>query len=368
MNGKFDKAGFRAQKYAAILLAVILCGSMMIHYHDTHSAREILRQEGIRLYRTGDYEDAGDMFSLALRQHELNDDASEQDIYKYLASGELKQGKYSSALIYYQRLAQMGTADAIVYENMGICYEKSGNMKEALKSYRQAVNYPNVTREVYLRICEDELEDNDLKTAVRYAKKGLSVSKNELSGEEKKALDSGRGDLTLEQQDDLAEHARLLYISGDYKGSLNAYTLLKDSGSTEAYSRIAACLIASGRGDEAGEYISTAVSSDAADTFTGVQLSMYLMDQGHYSKALESIGNVIGETKGYTYYRLLFDRALALEYTGDFDSAYDSMREYVDHNGDDETGVRELDFLTTRLSDDKARQVGADNGNLENQS
>lgn len=368
MNGKTDKSGFRAQKYAAILLAVILCGGMMIHYHNTHSAREILRQEGIRLYRTGDYEDAGDMFSLALRQHEFNDDASEQDIYKYLASGELKQEKYSSALIYYQRLAQMKTADAIVYENMGICYEKSGNMKEALRSYRQAVNYPNVTREVYLRICEDELEDNDLKTAVRYARKGLSVSRSELSEKERKALDSGRGDLTLEQQDDLTKHARLLYISGAYADALKVYKMLKDSGSEGADSRIAACLIASGKGDEAGEYVSAAVSSDASDTFTRVQQSMYLMEQGQYSQALDAIENVIGDTKGYTYYRLLYDRALAFEYTGDFDSAYDSMREYVDHNGDDDTGVRELDFLTTRLSDEKAREVGADNGNLENQS
>ena len=87
------------------------------------------------------------------------------------------------------------------------------------------------------------------------------------------------------------------------------------------------------------------------------------MQLERYEDALKLVDKALS-VKGQKLKReLIFEKGVALEKTGSFDDAFDIFKSYIEDYPNDEEALDEYDFLTTRISDEKAEQANVSNGN-----
>ena len=203
-----------------MLLAIMLAVIFMINFRFTHSAKERLREAGIRNYRMGRYEEAADFFSLALKQKEAFTSRTDQDIYLYLADGEMKREKYTSAVTYYEKLLEQKVDSVELYANLGMCYERMGKYDAAYEYLKKAIEKKSDDSELYYTICEVclHLDMND--EAAEYAKEGYSWLKKQMSKAVRQIVKSGNADsisaMQLRELTKCGQLAKLSKLHGGY--------------------------------------------------------------------------------------------------------------------------------------------------------
>ncbi|MBQ4231684.1 MAG: tetratricopeptide repeat protein, partial [Lachnospiraceae bacterium] len=187
----------------------------MVQFKNNHSAKERLREAGIRYYRMGWYDDADECFALALKQKEAFDDASDRDIYYYLADGEMKQKDYSSAIKYYEKLIEIGEDSKDLYGNLGICYHLQGKddmCYDYLKKAAKAEDSDSSIIYTLMIACQNLGKFDEAK---EYASKGYKLAKSTLSPDAKSMLKSSKGGtVTSKLAGELKEYGTFAYLNG----------------------------------------------------------------------------------------------------------------------------------------------------------
>ena len=90
-------------------------------------------------------------------------------------------GQYLEAeAMYFQALEQFPPKSAgsvLIYNKLGILYEKMGNFRRAMESYEKGVKAGALTPFTYQRLCCLHLEANRLPEALDCARQGIKVLK-----------------------------------------------------------------------------------------------------------------------------------------------------------------------------------------------
>ena len=351
-------------KYIAILVLVILCGYGMVQFKTNHSAKEVLREEGIRYYRMAKYEDAVDCFSLALKQQESFSDDVDKDIYFYLADGEMKQENYTTAITYYEKLIELSENGVDLYANLGICYEQQEKYDQAYTYFNKASKCKGASSEVFYQLAEICLLVNRPEEAKKAATSGYKLLKKQISKPVQEAMKTGVfKDASKGQITELTQCAQLAYLSGDYENAYSYYKILKDTGNETADLYMGHCLAEAGRYDEALNLLLGYEQEHGEHLLATTKIAYCYMQQEKYEEALPLIDKALSGNETALVQELLYEKGIALEHTGDFDGAFDCFAEYSKDYPEDEQGKREYDFLVTRISDEKAASAGVDNGN-----
>ena len=141
---------------------------------------------------------------------------------------------------------------------------------------------------------------------------------------------------------------KILYFLKDYEGALE---LLKPFAETDdlAAAITCKCYIALGETDTAKDLIySLGDRANASPDLLNI-LGSICMKQRRYKDATKVYERAIKAAEGTPAMQdLLFNRAVAYEYWGKFDTARDLFAEYVRQYSGDKLAVRELQFLNTR--------------------
>ena len=344
-----------------LVLAAALYG--MLSFSWAHSAKETLREEGIRYYRMGDYENATDCLTLALKQKEAGSQKVDRDIYYYLADGQMKQEDYAAAVTYYEKLLELHNTGIDLYTNLGICYEKLNKPEAALTYYKKAIACKEATSTHYAMLAQFYRKQNAITECKSTAQKGYDLLKKE---EGDTPYEKGKDTETMSsaEKDKVLRYAVLAYLSGNYEDAYAYYKLEEDGGDQEASLAMGHCLAESGKYEEALSLLNSYVSQHGATTFANAKIAYCYMQLGQYEQAARLIDAcLVASDVGGLQAELTYEKGVVLEKSGDFDSAYDCFTAYLALVPNDEKAKREVDFLITRLSDEKAAAVGQDNGN-----
>lgn len=95
---------------------------------------------GLAYQELGDESAAEEAYHLALQLSNTSQFANRLGIFYY------QKKNYTQALDYYKQAIQLSPDDAVLYENLGLCYEDSGQWDEAKKAYETAAEIsPNST-------------------------------------------------------------------------------------------------------------------------------------------------------------------------------------------------------------------------------
>lgn len=351
-------------KYIVIVALIILCGYGMVQFKAHHSAKEVLREEGIRYYRMAKYGDAADCFSLALKQQESFSGDVDKDIYFYLADGEMKQENYTTAITYYEKLLELSENGVDLYANLGICYEQQEKYNQAYTYFNKAAKCKDASSEVFYQLAEICLLVNRQEEAKKAATSGYAILKKQISKPVQKVLETG----VLEnpskgQLNELTKCAQLSYLSGDYDSAYSYYKILKETGNETADLYMGHCLAEAGKYEEALAMLLAYEKAHGEQMLSTAKIAYCYMQQGKYEEALPLIDKALTGNETALVQELLYEKGIALEHTGDFDGAFDCFADYISRYPEDEQGKREYDFLVTRISDEKAASAGVDNGN-----
>lgn len=354
----------KAGKILLIVVGLFVCIFGMNQFRCNHSAKENLREAGIRYYRMEDYSNAVESFSLALEQKEPFTKDVDLDIYYYLANGEFRQKHYSNAITYYNKLIELGEKSAGLYTDLGISYMNLSKYEAAYRALKKAVSYGDSTIDVYYNVCQACIYTNRSLECVKYAKLGYPKIKKTMDSKVLHALETKEiSSLSKERRDLLKKYGTMAYMSGDEEYAYTIYSLLNDGQDEEIPLYLGYCL--AGKKDYKGaiaaitQYEQTHEATPLADA----KLAYCFIQLGQYEEAKTWIEKALSYENQPMKQELLMEKGIVFERTGDFDAAFDCFSEYVKAYPSDPKGIREYDFLVTRISDEKAAVCGVDNGN-----
>ena len=340
------------KRYILIAVIVICSLSFMIHFKTTHSAKERLREAGIRYYRMGWYEDADECFSLALKQKEAFSLKSDKDIYYYLADSEMKRGNYKNAIVYYDKLIKLGESGKDLYGNLGLCCHEAGRDKECYDNLKKAAKASDADAEIIYTLmvtCQNLGYFDEVK---QYATEGYKLIKDSLSKETKEVMTSDISDsdkVSSKVLMELREYGTFAYLSGEYTVAYTCYDILMKQGASDVTPYVACCLADKGEYEEALNMLLDYTSSNDTNALCDAKIVYCYMQLGKYKEALLLVDKAMSYESQGAIKELLYEKGVALEYTGDFNGAYECFKEYISKYPDDEKARREYDFLSTRI-------------------
>lgn len=160
------------------------------------------------------------------------------------------------------------------------------------------------------------------------------------------AVEKSGGRIGKLETNALLFRAEAEYRQGDYAAALHTYELLleKDSENTEYQKGAALCLM------ETGDYVK-ALGLNVLNGQVYNRMAVEQIAAGQYDEALSSIeqGRICQDD---TITRELdYNEAVAWEYKSDFAKALRLFEAYAEKYGADETILREITFLKTRVTD-----------------
>jgi tetratricopeptide (TPR) repeat protein len=340
------------KRYLLIVIAIICSLSFMIHFKSTHSAKERLREAGIRYYRMGWYDDADECFSLALKQKEAFSLRSDKDIYYYLADGEMKRDNYANAIVYYDKLINLGEEGKDLYGNLGLCYHEIGKDKECYDSLKKAAAASDADTEIIYTLMVTCQNLGYFDEVQKYADEGYKLVKKTLSTESKELMTKDvkkSGKVSSKVLRELREYGTFAYLSGEYTVAYTCYDILMKQGHTDVTPYVACCLADKGEYEEALDMLLDYTASNETNALCDAKIVYCYMQLGKYKEALSLVDKAMSYEGQGALKELLYEKGVALEYTGDFNGAYECFREYVGKYPDDEKAKREYDFLLTRV-------------------
>jgi tetratricopeptide (TPR) repeat protein len=198
---------------------------------------------------------------------------------------------------------------------------------------------------------------------MEYAKQGYQYVKGQMSTAVQELVANGTAQsVTTGQSKELNKCGQLAYLSGNYEEAYTYYSVLYSAGEDGAALYMGHCLAESGQYEQALELFDNYESKHGEQPLSVAKKAYCKMQLEQYAEALELIDKALAMDGQQLGKELLYEKGVALERTGDFDSAFDCFAEYVEQYPEDTQAQREYDFLVTRLSDEKAEAVGVDNG------
>lgn len=290
--------------------------------------KHALRGQGIAYYQLAEYEQAATLLKDALdikTEEELN-----ADIRSYLAQCYVKQEMYPEALAVYNALVEeIGSAS--IYAQRGSVNANAGNVEAAKLDFEKAIDLENKNYNLYLLYYKMLLSVGDEEGAKAVLEKAAALEPKTSQeyyqmAEVKFYQQDYEGALAILQgiTSDSKEAYRLMgdiyYVTEDYNNAIESYlTFIKDNSqsiSSTSYLNLSSCYIALKQYDDALTYVNLGLSA-------GDKISLQ---------------------------ELQYNEVLIYEQKGDFNTAYEKAKVYVEAYPEDEQMQRELIFLSTRYN------------------
>lgn len=315
--------------YGILIGGILLAGTAMGCGDKTaRENQEAYRQIGINNLQEGKYEDAVEAFQKALDESLATIGEEELDICYYKAEAQYLAGDTEGALSTYTALIDYDEKNADAYYLRGSLYLIEGQSENAFSDYTSAVENDNTNYDLYIQVYSDLKDAGYADQAKEYLTEAVQVSGKEaedytmrgkayaLLGEYDKAAEQLDKALELESNDALLYRAQVYEAVGDAQKAQSMYE----------------------------DYVKTNKDNPAALGSLGGML----LEKGKYDEALHYIQTALAADDVENEQTLRKNEILAYEYKGDFASAKEKMASYVEDYPEDETALREYQFLQTR--------------------
>lgn len=311
---------------AAALSIALLSGCTNERLEEELSYRDL----GIASMQKGDYEEAIAAFDSALSHCDGKISGTEIDICYYKAAALYASGDAQGALNTYNALLAYDKKDANAYYLRGCLRLKSGDMDGARADFANAVTYNASDFELYINIYQNLAAYNLGVEGEEYLNKAFSIKGNDAAS--------------------LAGRGKVYYLLGENQNALTELEAAIDAGSVDANLTIAQVYEAMGDGALAETYYKAYLDSGAADASAMCALAELEMAKLNYAAALSYVNQGLAMDEIPNRRQLMQNQIICLEYTGDFDGAWNVMEEYMSLYPDDMEALREYIFLKNRYN------------------
>lgn len=334
----------RGKKTAVFCLAAAMAASVFLSGCTGKAAEKAqeYKELGIAQMESGDYESAAENFQKALDQSVGSIGAQELDLSYYKAMALYKSGDTKGALDTCGALIDYDDKNWEVYYLRGNIYLQEKQNEEALADYAEAVSLNKDDVELYVHIYED-LSDAGLgESGQEYYDKVMSLSPS--TGEEYYYI----GDM--------------YFLTGDYENARTNLLQAEEKGYDRALLMLGQIYKAEGSDEEARKAFSAYMEKYPEDAEALGELGAIALSAGEYEDAVTYLESALEAVEGGKDAQIEKNLIAAYEYSGDFGSASDLARTFLESYSDPEV-EREYEFLKTRVS---GSQGAAEAGKEEN--
>lgn len=290
------------------------------------NSRLIARGRGIASMGLTDYEQAVQYFTQALELSSGWVQNVDYDMNYYLAAAYTKNGQPAEAKNVYDAILGLKPEEKDAYFLRGSTELELGDYDSAKADFDQVVSMDPKNYDRLIQIYEVLAEYGYREVGQEYLQNVLDTAK------QLDAYDSGR----------------IYYYLGEYQKAYLALEEAKDKGGADSYLYLGRAYEATGDYNYASSVYSNYLSKQGPDAEIYNQLGLCEMAKKEYQKALEAFqagkqieGNSLMQT-------LSFNEIVAYEYLEDYQKAAVLLKAYLQNYPDDQTAIREQQFLSTR--------------------
>ena len=277
--------------------------------------------------KNGKYEEAVDAFQKALEQSGGKIREKEIDICFYKAEAQYLSGAYEDALDTYNALIEYDQSGEAYYLR-GNLYFHLGENEKAVNDFGAAVGSDSEDYQLYIGIYESMAEHGMENEGQYYLNEALKI----------------KGDKAYDNM----QKGRICYLLGDEDEAVSLLSKAVDEGSIEAGYYLGEVYEALGDSEKADSCFQEYLDSGTASATELCALGERQMENGDYSHALEYFAAALKLEEVPNKQTLMKDSIIAYEQSGDFASAKEMMKSYLELYPSDEEAQQEQTFLETR--------------------
>ena len=317
-----------------VCTATLLTGCISGNASSLHEAKEA----GIDLLISGDYEGAIKEFDEALGYSGMTVTAEAVDVCYYKAAAQYLNNDFEGAIETYTALINYDDDSSDPLFLRGGIYLNENESEKGLKDYKSAIAVEEDNYDLYIAIYENLEALGYSDEALQYLNFALAIEGSSVENY------IGRG--------------RVYLLLGQYDAAVKALEKAEDKGSDEALLYLAKVYDASGDEDKSNEYIEEYANSADKTSESLNALGNIQMQNGDYADALATYQEALALDEVTNEQELLKNEIGALEYTGDFKTAYTNALKYIEDYPNDSEMLREITFLQTRVNGPYTNIVG----------
>lgn len=289
-------------------------------------SRLIARGRGIASMGLTEYDQAVEYFTQAL---ELSDgwvQNVDYDMNYYLAAAYTKNGRPAEAKKVYDAILGLKPEEKDAYFLRGSAELELGDYESAKADFDQAISMDPKNYDRLIEIYEALAAHGYREVGQEYLQNVLDTAK------QLDAYDSGR----------------IYYYLGEYQKAYLALDEARDKGGADSYLYLGRAYAATGDYNYASSVYNNYLSKQGPNAEIYNELGLCEMAKKEYQNALAAFqagkqieGNSLMQT-------LCFNEIVAYEYLEDYQQAEVLMNAYLQNYPDDQTAIREQQFLSTR--------------------
>lgn len=288
---------------------------------------EAYRSEGIAAFKAGDYQTAIEKFDLALEESKGDTSELETDIIYYKAKALVENNDPDSAIAIYDEILEEDPSDSDTWYLRGCASLKAGLIEQADTDFARAVqNAPNdyeLTFAVY-QAFQDADQQEKADAAIEQA----------LSFEE-------------ESEEDLCRKGYICYLLDDTQQANTYLAKAIEEGSDQAVLYQGMIYAQTGQREEAVSMFDRYAEEHADDPEEMLDLAAAAKGGGLYEEAIRYY-SALREMEEADGQAVLKGLIASYEGSGDYETAYTLLEEYLQSWPDDEAAQKEMTFVQTR--------------------
>lgn len=288
--------------------------------------RLLARGRGIASMGLTEYDQAVEYFTQALELSSGWVQNVDYDMNYYLAAAYTKNGQPAEAKKVYDAILGLKPEEKDAYFLRGSVELELGDYESAKADFDRAITMDPKNYDRLIEIYEVLAEHGYREVGQEYLQNVLDTAK------QLDAYDSGR----------------IYYYLGQYQKASLALEEAKDKGGADSYLYLGRSYEATGDYNYASSVYSNYISKQGPNAEIYNQLGLCEMSKKEYQKALEAFqagkqieGNDLMQT-------LAFNEIVAYEYLEEYQKAAVLLNTYLQNYPDDQTAIREQQFLSTR--------------------
>lgn len=291
---------------------------------DVH-VTESWRGQGIALLKLNRCEEALKAFETALAQDE-GGKALLKDIWMYKATAEYRLGDISAALVSAQA-ASGQMEDAQCYLLIGKLQLQLDQYDEAEASFKQAVKKDDSYR-MYIDIYQSYEQQSMQADGEEYLKQAL-----ELGGS---------------SSEDCYQRGRIYFFMGDIENARKELIEASNKGEADAMLFLGKVYLSGNDSANARAMYQQYMEQEEKKAGGYNGLALCDIAEGDYNSALENIRLGMEDAETAEVQQLRYNEVIVYEKMMDFATAKEKLAAYLELYPDDQTAVREYEFLSNR--------------------
>ena len=284
----------------------------------------ILRNKAIALMGKKDYGKAVEVFDEAIKLNKKNLKSLENDIIYYKATALFKQGMKEQAYDEISKISDKSKSKA-TYLLQGIIALELGRKQEAITAFDEVISKNRKDYDIYIELFNAMDAYNYTQSGKDYLLKGIEAAKK------------SKNNFYL---------GKLYYFNKNYEMAVK--TLENERKNKAAQIYLSKALYMQDEKNKAFEISDASIKNgDKFGEHYNIT-ALYYMSLEDYQKALDIIDEALASDNLNNISELMYNKAVAYEYLGEFEAAKSIMKELTEKYPDLEAAKREFLFLKTR--------------------